>query len=769
MNHVLPMADAGAPARSSMDNRSQLPMGPLRRWLIVLMLGVGGTYFVWRLDTFNEDHLVYSALFYVAELYGFVISLLMIYTCWRPALRTPPPPGAHSVAVFVTVYNEPLRTVRRTIAAAVRMDYPHETFLLDDGNRPEMAALAEEFGCRYLARTENTDAKAGNMNNGLAHCDADLVAIFDADHVGSRHFLTRLLGYFRDPDVAMVQSPQDYYNTDAFQYGRSRRQRFIWHDQSVFHYLGQTGRDSRNATAFCGCSAILRKSALDEIGGIATGTVTEDMHTAVRLQKAGYATIYHAEPLAYGVAPTDYAGYCRQRLRWGEGNLQVCREEGLPFTRKLTLQQRICHFTLTAPFLEGWHKLALYLAPILVFFTGIAPIQTDPVLFMALFVPYYFLSLAYYKIVAGRFGHVFGTEQYNMARFAVGMRATFGLFRKNVRFRVTSKALTGRLYAIGLLPHLLVALLGAGALAYAGWAYFFGGFLYLPLWLAAFVGLWTALNIYNAGWVIANAVRCSRLNEVDYAFPLNLPVRLSLPGGATAFTVTESISGERIVLRGRPDIDLPPDGAVTGEVYLPGRSVRFGPAALSADGDRVQVTPVWPDAPARDALELSLMDCGWYRRWTGQHEFARSTWLPGSGYRTGGWRRSLRGERRAILVPAGGQKRAPGVPRGTAGGTPGTLERYTFAILETRGKRPPVVWQYGERAIADTLPQPAEIDGCIMPETGESFALSAGRPVLIDSPPAFSPEEFREVRRECEIAPAQSNRPYESEAFECAS
>ena len=167
------------------DNRSMLPRGTLRRLLLGLMVVVGGTYFVWRLGTFNEDHMIYSALFYAAELYGFSISLLMIFTTSRPVLREAPPPEAGlSVDVFVTVYNEPLAVVRQTIAAAVRMDYPHETFLLDDGNRPEMKALAEEFGCRYLARGHNTDAKAGNLNHGLAHSDAEFVAIFDADHAG---------------------------------------------------------------------------------------------------------------------------------------------------------------------------------------------------------------------------------------------------------------------------------------------------------------------------------------------------------------------------------------------------------------------------------------------------------------------------------------------------------------------------------------------------------------------------------------------------------
>ncbi|MCH7540548.1 MAG: glycosyltransferase [Proteobacteria bacterium] len=709
------------------DNRSMLPRGTLRRLLLGLMVVVGGTYFVWRLGTFNEDHMIYSALFYAAELYGFLISLLMIFTTSRPVLREAPAPEAGlSVDVFVTVYNEPLAVVRQTIAAAVRMDYPHETFLLDDGNRPEMKALAEEFGCRYLARGHNTDAKAGNLNHGLAHSDAEFVAIFDADHVATKHFLTRLLGYFRDPEVALVQTPQDYYNTDAFQYGRLRRRRFIWHDQTVFHYVGQTGRDHWNATAFCGCSAILRKSALDKIGGIATGTVTEDMHTAVRLQKHGFKTIYHAEPLAYGIAPVDFGGYCRQRLRWGEGNLQVCREEGLPFTRRLTLPQRICHFTLTAPFLEGWHKLALYVAPILVFFTGIAPITTDFVTFMFLFVPYYASALINFKIVGGGFGLVGGTEKYNMARFAVGMRATFGVFRSRISFRVSSKALNGRLDLLWLVPHILIFALGSAALIYASWTYIFSAYLYLPLWLGLFVGLWTALNVYYAAWVIANAIRCALLRETDFAFPLRLPIELTDVAGRKITCVTTAVSSAKIRFAATLPEGFESDVALTAKLYVPRRVLEFrgaiSPEADSEAGTTFSLTPDWCDPADRDALDLTLMDCGWHRRWNGQREYARGVWLPGGGYANGGWPPLDEAVRRAVLYR----------PEHSA------AER--FAILEQRGPNKLALWTYADARLSfDSVAE------CRDPATGEHLYLQVtGGPLDISS--LGDLEEFRETR-----------------------
>jgi cellulose synthase (UDP-forming) len=91
-----------------------------------------------------------------------------LFMVWRLAVRTTPPaPVGATVDVFVPSFNEPVEMLRRTLQAALRIDYPHQTWLLDDGNRPEARALAESPGCRYLTRPENVDAKAGNFNNAL--------------------------------------------------------------------------------------------------------------------------------------------------------------------------------------------------------------------------------------------------------------------------------------------------------------------------------------------------------------------------------------------------------------------------------------------------------------------------------------------------------------------------------------------------------------------------------------------------------------------------
>ena len=162
-----------------------------------------------------------------------------------------------------------------------------------------MKALAEELGCHYLARENNIGAKPGNLNNALKQ--AEFVAVIDCDHVPQRNYLDTLIGYFEDADIAFVQAPQDYYNITAFQYKNKKTKKLLWHDQSMFYKIGLAGRDYWNATTCCGTSTLVRRSALERIGGFPEDTVTEDIHLAVRMQRLGYKSVYFPEPLAHGV------------------------------------------------------------------------------------------------------------------------------------------------------------------------------------------------------------------------------------------------------------------------------------------------------------------------------------------------------------------------------------------------------------------------------------------------------------------------------------
>ena len=106
-----------------------------RLLITFLYITAGLAYLTWRLTVFNNEAMLFSIVFYMAELYGFIMSFLVIFMAWKTKIRLPEQPEKGlSVDVFITTYNEPLRVIRRTALAAMRIVYPHETWLLDDSN-----------------------------------------------------------------------------------------------------------------------------------------------------------------------------------------------------------------------------------------------------------------------------------------------------------------------------------------------------------------------------------------------------------------------------------------------------------------------------------------------------------------------------------------------------------------------------------------------------------------------------------------------------------
>ena len=199
-------------------------------------------YLVWRVsNTLNPDAPLYSWVFFGLETYAVACAITFYaITLERrdPKPRCPAP--GQRVDVFICTYNEPVRLLRRTARRALALQYPHRTWLLDDGRRADVQALARQLGCDYLTRERNTHYKAGNLNNALAHTDGDLVVVLDADHLVRRDLLTKLVGYFDDPRVALVQTPQVFYNIDSFQHHFRARLR-----QRGLHVLRRDARQGR--------------------------------------------------------------------------------------------------------------------------------------------------------------------------------------------------------------------------------------------------------------------------------------------------------------------------------------------------------------------------------------------------------------------------------------------------------------------------------------------------------------------------------------------
>ncbi len=424
-----------------------LPRSPTLVWaqrvLSVATILLGSRYLWWRAtETDNPAAHWFFLLFLVTESLAFVSTVGLMVVSWRQRFyRTPTPLPDRTVDVFIATYNEPLELLRDTVACAVAIRYPHRTLLLDDGNRPDIAALAEEFGCVYLGRADRTHAKAGNLNNGLRHSSAEFIVTLDADHVPVPELIDEMIGFFRGGEVGIVQGNQDCYNLDSFQHEMDWRERNGWQMQELFFSVIQPAKDGYNATIYCGSPAMIRRSALDDIGGFATGTITEDLHTGLRLQKRGWRVLYFNRSVARGLAAQTFAGFAAQWRRWGVGSTQVLRLERPVFGRGLSLGQRFCYLaSYEYNVIFSWIRLLSVLTVIFASLTGIFPLLSDPLMFAGHYLPFLAANLAATSVLAGNWRTPFLMERYNFVKIHATLTALSGYFEREATFQVTPKS-----------------------------------------------------------------------------------------------------------------------------------------------------------------------------------------------------------------------------------------------------------------------------------------------------------------------------------------
>jgi cellulose synthase (UDP-forming) len=465
-----------------------------------------------------------------AETWGLLTTAALIFTVWRLNHRTPPPaPPGLNVDVFITSYDEPLQIVRRTAIGARAITYPHKTYILDDGRRDEMKAMAESLGIGYIRRDNNANAKAGNLNNALKHTTGEFILQLDADHVPLPNILDKLLGFFNDPKVAYSQAPQDFYNTDSFTHVVNAADHRLWEENRIFFSLIQAGKDRMNASFFCGSCGILRRKAFEEIGGFSTKTVTEDMETSVVLHGRGWKSTYYGEMLAYGLAPASAGQYHVQRLRWGQGSMQILRKLNPLRYPGLNWIQRIQYVASTTVYFDGYQKLVFYLAPMLFFFTGWLPVQTTDRELLVRLVPYLILTLVSFELLSRGTGWILISERYNMAKFTTYMAAVPALFTKRtLKFNVTPKgAGSVPFYTYG--PQLVLFTLSLASLVWGALAFYFGWMEYpVAGWTAAAFlvnAFWVCWNLFFSGYVVRKSL-LSRQRRADHRFLESFPVRV---------------------------------------------------------------------------------------------------------------------------------------------------------------------------------------------------------------------------------------------------
>ena len=516
--------------------RRELHNPPYLRLLSVLAVGYLIYYLWWRAaTTFNPQALAFSWVLWLAEAFGAFTYLLFAWITrdTSPTREFRPPRPGLSVDILVPTFDEGSEILEATLVGCNQVSYPHRTYVLDDGRRPAIEQLASRLGCHYLTRESRAHAKAGNINAALPRTAGQFIVVLDADMVPQRDLLERTLGYFEDPRLAFIQMPQEFYNHDSIQHDPRA---VLWHEQSLFFRVIQPGKNHSDSAFWCGSPSVVRRSALEDVGGVASSTITEDIHTSVRMHSRGWSSFFLAEPLAFGIAPQTIRAFLVQRLRWARGTMQLYASRESPlWLPGLSFRQRVSYLASFLAYFESFQKLVLIATPVLIVLSNTFPMRVDMLAFLARWVPYFVISLI--ANIAGGRGvfRYFQTEKYNLLKMVVFVQSTLTLLKsRTLKFEVTPKTVEASVYEgerRALRAYFLILGIIAGTVIYGLLNLVMGSSVVLGL-QAYLVALFWAL--YNAVLILVGVAEVLRKphNRLQYRFPVDVEAELIAAGGS---------------------------------------------------------------------------------------------------------------------------------------------------------------------------------------------------------------------------------------------
>ncbi|WP_462321488.1 UDP-forming cellulose synthase catalytic subunit [Halochromatium sp.] len=444
----------------------------LRFLLLTLGLFISTRYLLWRLlytlPTDTGLDFVLGLALYLGEVFAFAILVLGVFVSLRPMTRSVAPlPDDEScwpsVDVLIPSYNESAELLETTLLGARNIDYPREKltiYLLDDGGTLEkrhqrdperrraaqqrhrqLMALCERLNLRYLTRERNHSAKAGNLNDALPKIQGDLVLILDADHVPTRDILHNTVGWFlRNPKLFLVQTPHFFLSPDPIEKNLATFQQMP-SEQEMFYTNIQRGLDFWNASFFCGSAAVLRRSCLDEVGGLAGDTITEDAETALELHRRGYDSAYIWRPMIAGLQPETFSSLVTQRARWAQGMTQLLLLKNPLRAAGMRWWQRLCYLNSMLFWWFPFARLVFLFAPLAYLFFGLGIFDADFIELLAYMIPHLIGVLILIDYLYGNARWSFVSEFYETALSLFLIKPLITVIRKPraPHFAVTAK------------------------------------------------------------------------------------------------------------------------------------------------------------------------------------------------------------------------------------------------------------------------------------------------------------------------------------------
>lgn len=563
-------------------------------------------YFAWRTFYTLEfsDWLSFSIaiILYLAEFYGIMIFLLGTFVNVRPFKRQPvplpPEEELPTVDIFIPSYNESEEILEVTIMAALQMKYPENkrrVYLLDDGGtdqkctsgndaareqaftrRENLFRLCRNLGAQYITREKNVHAKAGNINDAMKKTSGEIMLILDADHVPTENFLENTIGLFaQDPKLFLVQTPHFFVNPDPIEKNLNTFYSAP-SENEMFYRVVQQGLDYWNASFFCGSGALLRRSMVEEQGGMSGETITEDAETALTLHGKGYNSAYISEPMLSGLQPETMGGFIGQRIRWATGMVQIFLLKRPLIMRGLTFPQRICYANSCMFWFFPFARLIFLLAPLAFLVFGLEIYAANWQTFTAYAIPHLIAVLTVSSYLYGKVRRSFVSELYELIQSVYCIPAIIKtVFRPRApAFKVTPKGeFLNRTFVSPLsFPFYILAIINFIAL-------FFGTlrFFVRPDESAATI-ITMGFGFFNLVILLAaiGALLERRQRRATPRMPVNLEAKLLVGDEALSARITDlSLGGCGLLLKPTFEKQLQAADTAVLEVLSPDRKSSF--------------------------------------------------------------------------------------------------------------------------------------------------------------------------------------------------
>jgi cellulose synthase (UDP-forming) len=419
---------------------------------------------------FNPSHVPnnFSGFF---RLFDFILFGIVSYVVWHPIvmsvlswsvvsnireLSAPKAVRGKRVA-FITTFvpaSESIELLHKCLPAMVKAHYAHDTWLLDEGDDPRAKEICKKYGVKHFSRANIEDynqisgkykkkTKGGNHNSwyDVHGSKYDFVAQIDTDFVPSKNFITRTLGYFNDPKVAYVVTPQIYGNTKESFIARGAA-------EQTYSFYGPIlrGFDGMDMNMLIGANHVIRVKALEEVNHY-SAHITEDLLTGMKLHANGWKSAYVSEVLAVGEGPSDWQSFFSQQMRWAYGCMDILIHHSPKLFRKMNNRQRFYYFLLQQHYFSGLAMALGSVGLILYFLFGLNTADLSLNTFLA----YYLPVLAIMGLMAlwmQRFhvrpkeerGALFAGKIISIATWPIFFIAFIGVIRgKKLTYKVTPK------------------------------------------------------------------------------------------------------------------------------------------------------------------------------------------------------------------------------------------------------------------------------------------------------------------------------------------